>query len=101
MNRIITVSSLTIDLEKIRAIKVNPVENGGTQYLLTIEYNSRIVYFKNPSSEKVEQTKVVDTITKNFQDLETAQHYQQIIEVSWNTYLNEKLNRSLQAVGEF
>lgn len=101
MNRIITVSSLTIDLEKIRAIKVSPLVNQGSQHVLIIEYNSRIVYAKDPSSEKVEQTKVVDTITKNFQDLETAQHYQQIIEESWNTYLNEKLNRSLQAVGEF
>ncbi len=101
MNRIITVSSLTIDLEKIRTIKINPVTEISVEQVLTIEYNSRIVYAKDPSSEKVEKTIVVDTITKEYSDLETAQHYQQIIEDSWNTYLNKKLNHSLKAVGEF
>ena len=101
MNRIITVSSLTIDLEKIRVIKISPLTKQGPEQVLSIEYNSRIVYAKDPSSEKVEQTKVVDTITKEFSDLETAQHFQLKIEESWNTYLNEKLNHSLKAVGEF
>ena len=101
MNRIITVSSLTLDLEKIRVIKISPLNAENTQHVLTIEYNSRIVYAKDPSSEKVEKTIVVDTISKEYPDLETAQHYQQIIEDSWNTYLKEKSLRSLKAVGEF
>ncbi len=101
MNRIITISDITIDLEKIKVIQISPLSPQNNKCILTIEYNSRIVYSKNPLSEKVEQTKVVDTITKEFEDLQTAQHYQQKIEESWNTYVNEKSYRSLNAVGEF
>ena len=101
MNRIITVSSLTIDLEKIKVIKISSLTENSVEQILTIEYNSRIVYAKDPGSEKVEKSIVVDTITKEYSDLETAQHYQQIIENNWNTYLKEKLNSSLKAVGEF
>lgn len=101
MNRIITVSSLTIDLEKIKLVKIQPSVDNNTEYLLTIEYNSRIVYAKDPASEKVEKTIVIDTITKDFPDLTTAQNFQKIIEHSWNTYLNKKLTHSLKAVNEF
>ncbi len=101
MNRIITVSSLTIDLEKIKDIRISPLTFQSNAYILTIEYNSRIVYSKNPLSDKVEHTKVVDTITEEYENLETAQRYQQKIEESWNTYLNEKQKRSVSAVGEF
>ncbi len=101
MNRIITISDITIDLEKIKVIKISPLSSQDIKFVLTIEYNSRIVYSKNPLSEKVEQTKLVDTITKDFENLQMAQLFQQKIEESWNTYLNEKQKRSLSAVGEF
>lgn len=87
MERIIRVSSLTIDLERIRAIKLNNFKNVGDTNILTIEYNARIEYSKNPFTNQVEKNEVQDIISKTFPDFETAQIYQAKIEESWKEYL--------------
>ena len=76
MQRVITISSLTVDLDRIRAIKVNNFSNIGNSNVLTIEYNSRIEYTKNPFTNEIEKNVIVETITKEYPDFETAQLYQ-------------------------
>ncbi len=90
MDRIITISSLTIDLDRVRAIKLNNFNNIGKTNILTIEYNSRIEYSKNPFTNETEKTEIVETISKEYPDFETAQLYQIELQDCWKEYLNEK-----------
>ena len=90
MERIIRISSLTIDLKRVRAIKLNNFNDVGETNILNIEYNTRIEYSKNPFTNEVEKTEIKDVITKTYPDFETAQIYQGEIEKCWREYLNEK-----------
>ncbi len=90
MDRIITISSLTVDLNRIRAIKLNNYSNIGNPNVLTIEYNSRIEYTKNPFTNEIEKSEIIETITKEYPDFETAQLHQREFEDCWKDYLNEK-----------
>jgi hypothetical protein len=90
MNRIITISSLTVDLDRIRAIKLNNFSNVDKTNILIIEYNSRIEYSKNPFNNEIEKCEIVETISKEYPDFETAQLYQIELQDCWNEYLSEK-----------
>jgi hypothetical protein len=92
MDRIITISSLTIDLDRVRAINVNNFSNLGKTNILTIEYNSKVEYSKNPFTNEIEKNILVDTISKEFPDFETAQLYQIELIDCWKDYLAEKSN---------
>lgn len=90
MERIVRISSLTIDLDRIRAVKLNNFNNVGETNILNIEYNTRIEYSKNPFTNKIEKNEIQDVITKTYPDFETAQIYQGEIEECWREYLNHK-----------
>lgn len=90
MERIVRVSSLTIDLERIRAIQLNNYTSVGATNILNIEYNSRIEYSKNPFTNEIEKSEVKEVISKTYPDFETAQLSQEEIEMHWRSYLNEK-----------
>ncbi|MEI8278425.1 MAG: hypothetical protein WCG87_01605 [Bacteroidota bacterium] len=90
MERIVTISSITIDLERLRSIKLNNYSELGETNILTIEYNSRLEYLQNPFTNEIEQTIIVDTITKEYPDFETAKAYQFEIQEIWNEYLQNK-----------
>jgi hypothetical protein len=90
MDRVITISSLTVDLDRIRAIKLNNFSGNGNSNVLTIEYNSRIEYTKNPFTHEIEKTIIVETITKEYPDFETARLYQTEFEECWKEYINDK-----------
>ena len=92
MDRIITISSLSIDLDRVRAININNFNNLGKTNLLTIEYNSKVEYSKNPFTNEIEKNTLVDTISKEFPDFETAQLYQTELIDCWKDYLAEKNN---------
>ena len=92
MDRIITISSLTIDLDRVRAINVNNFNNLGKTNILTIEYNSKVEYSKNPFTNEIEKNILVDTISKEFPDFATAQIYQIELIDCWKEYLSEKGN---------
>ena len=89
MERIIRISSLTIDLERIRAIKLNNYNNIGETNVLIVEYNTRIEYSKNPFTNEIEKNEVQDIISKTYPDFETAQIYQTEIEECWREYLKK------------
>lgn len=92
MDRIITISSLTIDLDRVRAININNFNNLGKTNLLTIEYKSKVEYSRNPFTNEIEKNILVDTISKEFPDFETAQLYQTELIDCWKDYLAEKNN---------
>ena len=90
MDRIITISSLTIDLERVRAVKINNYFNVGDTNILTVEYNSRFVYSKNPFTNDIEKDEIQDIITKTYPSFEIATLYQREIEECWKEYLLKK-----------
>jgi hypothetical protein len=92
MYRIVTVSSLTIDLDRVRAININSFSDFGKSNILTIEYNSRVEYSKNPFTNEIEKNILVDTISKEFPDFGVAQAYQFELIECWQDYLTEKNN---------
>ena len=73
MERIINIGNHSIDFERLRAIKHNSHRDLGPTNVLIIEYNARIEYSKNPFTDKVEKTEIVDKIEIEFYDFETAQ----------------------------
>ena len=89
MNRIVTVSSLCIDLDRVRAININS-DSDGRSKILTIEYNSRVEYSKNPFTNEIEKNILVDSISKEFSDFGVAQTYQFELIECWQDYLAEK-----------
>lgn len=89
MERIKSISNLSIDFDRIRVIKLDNY-NQEKSNILTIEYNARIEYTKNPFTQEIVKTEIVDVITKEFADFETARLYQKEIEIEWQEYLNSK-----------
>jgi hypothetical protein len=89
MDRVITISSLTIDLDRVRAINMNNFTNLGKTNILTVEYNSRVEYSKNPFTNEIEKDVIVETISKEFPDYETANLYHIEMIDCWKEYLAE------------
>ncbi|MCB1190966.1 MAG: deoxynucleoside kinase [Leptospiraceae bacterium] len=86
MDKIVTVANITVDLSRIKAIKLNEYRDLGKINLLTIEYDSRTEYSKNPFTGKVEKKLISDQIVKEFPDYETAKMYRDELEFCWKTY---------------
>ena len=92
MERIINIGNHSIDFERLRAIKHNNSSYLGPTNVLIIEYNARIEYSKNPFTNKVEKTEIVDKIELEFYDFETAKSNHISIQQDWNNYLENKAN---------
>ena len=90
MERIINIGNHSIDFERIRAIKHNSHRDLGPTNVIIIEYNARIEYSKNPFTDKIEKTEIVDKIEIEFYDFETAQITHISIQEDWNNYLENK-----------
>lgn len=90
MERIINIGNHSIDFERIRAIKHNSHRDLGPTNVIIIEYNARIEYSKNPFTDKVEKTEIVDKIEIEFYDFETSQINHISIQEDWNNYLENK-----------
>jgi len=90
MARIATIASISIDIERLKAISLNSFNDIGKTNVLTIEYNARTEYSRNPFTGEIDKTLVTDVISKEFPDYDTAQLYQKEIQECWEDYLNEK-----------
>ena len=90
MERVITISYLTIDLDRIKAVKLNNFTSVGKTNVLTVEYNARVEYSRNPFTNEIEKTQIIDTVTKEYPDYSTAQAYQMELEEAWREYLQTK-----------
>jgi hypothetical protein len=90
MGRIINIGNLSIDFERIRAIKQNSNRDLGKTNILVIEYNARIEYSKNPFTDKIEKTEIVDKIEIEYADFETAQINHLAIQEDWNNYIENR-----------
>ncbi len=91
MERIINIGNCSIDFERIRAIKHNSHIDLGKTNVLVIEYNARIEYSKNPFTDKIEKTEIVDKIEIEFNDFDTAQSNHISIQQDWNNYIENKV----------
>ncbi|MEI6556499.1 MAG: hypothetical protein WCL70_12990 [Paludibacter sp.] len=89
MERIKSIGNLSIDFDRIRAIKLDNYNREKSNILL-IEYNARIEYSKNPFTQEIEKTEIIDVISKEFPNFETASLHQKEIEVEWQEYLESK-----------
>lgn len=92
MERIINIGNNSINFERLRAIKHNNHSDLGPTNVLIFEYNARIEYSKNPFTNKVEKTEIIDKIEIEFYDFETAQINHLSIQENWNDYLENKVN---------
>ncbi len=90
MKRLTTISSLTIDLDRIKAVRVNNFTSIENTSAITVEYNARIEYSKNPFTNEIEKTQIVDTVIKEYPDFSIAQVYQMELEEAWSEYLQTK-----------
>jgi len=86
MERIKSIANLSIDFDRIRAIKLDNY-NPEKSNILLIEYNARIEYSKNPFTQEIEKTEIVDIISKEFPNFETASLHQDEIVFVWQEYL--------------
>ena len=84
MDRINTVSGLTLDFERIKTIRTD------SEFLI-VDYNNRIEYSKNPFTGEVEKTQISDSVSREFSSFETARNHQIAITDYWNDYLTSKL----------
>ena len=92
MERIINIGNHSIDFERIRAIKHNSYRDLGPTNIIIIEYNARIEYSKNPFTQEIEKTEIIDKIEIEFNDFETAQLNHISITQDWNNYLENLIN---------
>ena len=88
MNRIVTIAGITLDLSRIRAVRVRNYTEVGKANLLYIEYNSRTEYSKNPFTDEIEKTLINETMSQEVADYQSAREYQTEIEECWAEYLN-------------
>ena len=92
MDKIITVAGITIDLSRIRGVRINTNSMVGETNVLYIEYNSRIEFSKNPFTGKIEKTIITETISQEFADYNATQQYQIELQECWSDYLKENQN---------
>ena len=92
MEKIVTVAGITIDLSRIRGVRINTNSTVGKTNVLHIEYNSRIEYSKNPFTGEIEKAMITDTITQEFADYNAAQQNQSEVQECWSDYLKENKN---------
>lgn len=89
MNKIVTVANMTIDLSRIKALKINEYKNLGKTNIIIIEYDSKVEYSKNPFTGQIEKNIISDQVVKEFPDFDTAMAYRNEIEECWNDYMRE------------
>ena len=92
MEKIVTVAGITIDLSRIRGIRINTNSTVGKTNVLYIEYNARTDYSKNPFTGEIEKTIITDTISQEFVDYDAAQQNQSDVQEYWSDYLKENQN---------
>ena len=92
MERIINIGNHSIDFERIRAIKHNSYRDLGPTNIIIIEYNARIEYSKNPFTQEIEKTEIIDKIEIEFNDFEIAKLNHISITQDWNNYLENLIN---------
>ena len=92
MERIINIGNHSIDFERIRAIKHNSYRDLGPTNIIIIEYNARIEYSKNPFTQEIDKTEIIDKIEIEFNDFEIAQLNHISITQDWNNYLENLIN---------
>ena len=92
MDKIVTVAGITIDLSRIKGIRIDTTQKAEESYFLCIEYNSRAEYIKNPITGEIEKTIITDTISQEFADYTGARQNQSNVEECWSEYLKENQN---------
>ena len=88
-SKIITIPGLTIDLSRIKAIKLNTNTSVGPSNILTIDLNTSYQYLFNPNKNKYQKHKIKDAVSVEYvnynEALENAEHLSEL----WQVYLNE------------
>jgi hypothetical protein len=90
MDRIVSLSNLSVDLERVRAIKIEESKEKEGVYLLVVEYNKRIEFDVNPFTDEVVKLEIEDRISAEQFNYEWAQEGKQQLAEGWNDYLKEQ-----------
>jgi len=87
MDRIFHAEGLTVDLERICAIKENYMDD---KYQVIVQYNARYTHSQNPFDETVSKDLVSDTIIKDYRNFEYTREAFLGLNEYWSEYLKSK-----------
>lgn len=87
-HKIITISGLTIDLSRIKAIKINTNSTLGPTNVLTVDLNSKYEYIFNPNKDKFKKQIIKDQVEIEYVDFNTAKESSEELIEEWQQYLS-------------
>ncbi len=87
MDRIYHGEGLTVDLDRICAIK-EEYDNDKCQ--LVVQYNARYAYSQNPFDDTIAKDLVSDTIIKEFRNFEYTREAYLTLNEAWSEYVKAK-----------
>jgi len=86
-HKIISIQGLTLDLSRIKAIKINTNTKLGPTNVLIVDLNSRYEYVLNPNKNTFVKQKLKDKVEIEYVDYNaTKDSYEELIE-EWQQYL--------------
>ena len=92
-SKIIDFCRFSIDLSRIKAIKVNTNSTLGPTNILKVDLNLRYEYIFNPNKNKFIKQKVKDTVSITYVDYDAAVQAMENLNEIWEEYL-ESLKES-------
>ncbi|OAQ39824.1 hypothetical protein A5893_09625 [Pedobacter psychrophilus] len=87
-SKIIIVNGLSIDLSRIKAIKVNTNSTLGPTNVLMIDLNLRFEYVFNPNENNHTKESIKDTVSINYVNYDGAVEAMNNLSEEWQAYLN-------------
>ena len=92
-SKIINVSGFSIDLFRIKAIKVNTNSTLGPTNVLKVDLNLKFEFIFNPNKNKFIKQKINDTVSITYVDYNEAVHAMNNLTEIWQDYI-EGFNES-------
>lgn len=86
--KITTVHGFTIDLSRIKAIKVNTNTNLGPTNVLTVDLNQKCEYIFNPNEDKYVMHQIDDKVLIPYIDYNRAVEAMNDLTELWQEYLD-------------
>lgn len=87
-SKIITVEGLTIDLSKIKAIKISNNTGAGDVSLLVVDLYDRYEYIFNPNANEHQPIYIKDSVEMKYLNYSVAADVADTIQMHWQEYLD-------------
>ena len=89
-SKITIVSSFSIDLSRIKAIKINTNSTLGPTNVLKIDLNLKYEYVFDPNKKEYVKDTISDTVTIEYVNYNEAQQALESLSEEWQEYLNSQ-----------